>query len=230
MYTAQPNIDHLRALAEANPNAFETEAKRLIEDFIHSHEGLLQKSLRTFQKHFEERKTSFRDDDWHELLDAWKKKTPAEITYSIKVHIRRAPKKLRYVLFVYQKNLFYKLNVFSFESWKNLCSQNPKEAEKIRLRIIEEHISYTSFDEEHEKKIRMFQWKVDAQRRKSKTPLGSFLFLRNMFFDLVYCERGFLDQLKQFQRPQDNLKMVLDETQKQERRAHLKLVVSEKKT
>ncbi len=86
----------------------------------------------------------------------------------------------------------------SFEDWfeemAHLAQKNPELFEKKRQELIEEAISQAS--PENQERLRRFQWRIDRERERAKTPLGSCIRLYDMLMEMVYGEGGFLEAVE----------------------------------
>ncbi|WP_457755692.1 DUF3135 domain-containing protein [Thermodesulfatator indicus] len=81
-----------------------------------------------------------------------------------------------------------------FERMARLAKEDPEAFEKERLALIEEAISQAP--PENQEKLRKFQWRIDMERKRAKTPLGACIKLYDMLLDMVYGEGGFLESLQ----------------------------------
>ncbi len=83
----------------------------------------------------------------------------------------------------------------SFEQWfeelSRLAQTDPEAFEARRQALIEETISKAR--SENQDRLRRFQWRIDMERKRAKTPLGACLRLNDMLMEMVYGEGGFLE-------------------------------------
>lgn len=83
------------------------------------------------------------------------------------------------------------------EHWSKLWKEDPAAFEAERTRIIDAFI--ISLPEQSQARLRSFQWRIDMERRRSKTPLGATLRLYSMMMDSLVGERGLLNALQTLQ-------------------------------
>lgn len=83
------------------------------------------------------------------------------------------------------------------EYWSKLWKEDPAAFEAERIQIIEEFI--LSLPERSQARMRSFQWRIDGERRRSKTPLGATLRLYTMMMDALVGDRGLLNALQALQ-------------------------------
>ncbi|OAG27997.1 DUF3135 domain-containing protein [Thermodesulfatator autotrophicus] len=81
-----------------------------------------------------------------------------------------------------------------FEKMARLAREDPEAFEKERQALIDEAISRAPT--ETQEKLRKFQWRIDMERKKAKTPLGACIRLYDMLLDMVYGKGGFLESLE----------------------------------
>jgi len=78
-----------------------------------------------------------------------------------------------------------------FEELSRLAREDPEAFEARRQELIEEVISQVP--EERQERLRRFQWRIDMERKRAKTPLGACIKLNDMLMEMVYGEGGFTD-------------------------------------
>ncbi len=78
-----------------------------------------------------------------------------------------------------------------FEELAQLAQTDPEAFEARRQALIEEAISQAP--EERQERLRRFQWRIDMERKRAKTPLAACLRLNDMLMEMVYGEGGFLE-------------------------------------
>ncbi len=78
-----------------------------------------------------------------------------------------------------------------FEELAQLAQTDPEAFETRRQALIEEAISQAP--EERQERLRRFQWRIDMERKRAKTPLAACLRLNDMLMEMVYGEGGFLE-------------------------------------
>ncbi len=78
-----------------------------------------------------------------------------------------------------------------FEELAKLAQTDPEAFETRRQALIEEAISQAP--EERQERLRRFQWRIDMERKRAKTPLAACLRLNDMLMEMVYGEGGFLE-------------------------------------
>jgi len=80
---------------------------------------------------------------------------------------------------------------FVFDEWKALAETNPEAFEFIRQRMIESLIA----EAEDSERLKCLQWRIDAERKRSKTPMSACVRLSSMMLDSVYGEHGLANAL-----------------------------------
>lgn len=85
------------------------------------------------------------------------------------------------------------LQTMDFNEWLRLAQQDPEAFESIRLDMIDEVIQ--AAPEEQRVKLRCLQWRIDQERRRSRTPLGACIRLSHLMWDRVMGENGLLDHI-----------------------------------
>ena len=90
-----------------------------------------------------------------------------------------------------------KLNqsTFDFEKWRKLAEENPALFEKKRREEIDKVIN--SAPSAMKERLERLQWRVDMERRRSKTPTQACIRIYSMMWKRVYGEHGLLDALNQ---------------------------------
>jgi len=87
-----------------------------------------------------------------------------------------------------------KKQAFDFSEWSNLASSDPKAFEQRRELAIEKAI--LSMPDAKQQRMRRLQWRIDQERRLSKTPMAACIKLSNMMWENVLGENGLLDHLQ----------------------------------
>jgi hypothetical protein len=82
-----------------------------------------------------------------------------------------------------------------FHHWALLADCDPQAFENLRRELIEQFIQEAP--EERRQKLRCLQWRIDQERRLSKSPLGACIRLTRMMWDKVMAQGGLLDNLQQ---------------------------------
>lgn len=86
-----------------------------------------------------------------------------------------------------------KKQAFDFSEWSSLASTDPKAFEKRRELAIETAIQ--AMPDDKQQRMRRLQWRIDQERRLSKTPMAACIRLSNMMWENVLGENGLLDHL-----------------------------------
>jgi len=81
---------------------------------------------------------------------------------------------------------------FDFDKWKELAETNPEAFEFNRRRVIDALLAKAK----HSDRLRGLQWRIDAERDRSKTPMSACLRLSSMMLDSVYGETGLANALR----------------------------------
>lgn len=87
-----------------------------------------------------------------------------------------------------------KKQAFDFSEWSNLAHTDPQAFEKKRELAIESVI--LSMPHDKQQRIRRLQWRIDQERKLSKSPMAACIRLSNMMWDNVLGENGLLDHLR----------------------------------
>ena len=95
------------------------------------------------------------------------------------------------------------LQTMEFNEWFNLAQEDPEAFEAIRLHMIEEVI--TSAPAPQRQKLRCLQWRIDQERLRSDSPMGSCLRLSRMMWERVTGENGLLENIDRLRALQDGL-------------------------
>ncbi len=82
---------------------------------------------------------------------------------------------------------------FDFDYWASLWKDNPEAFELERLRAIEAVIA--SAPAEKQWRLRSFQWRIEVERQRSKTPQAAYQRLSKMMWDSLLGEHGLLNML-----------------------------------
>jgi len=80
---------------------------------------------------------------------------------------------------------------FVFDEWMALAENNPEAFEFVRQRMIESYIS----DSKESDRLKRLQWRIDAERRRSKTPMSACVRISTMMLDSVYGDSGLANAL-----------------------------------
>ncbi|OGI15301.1 MAG: hypothetical protein A2878_02900 [Candidatus Moranbacteria bacterium RIFCSPHIGHO2_01_FULL_54_31] len=83
---------------------------------------------------------------------------------------------------------------FDFDEWVALFQQDPEEAERRRRAVTEDLIS--SVASEGQERLRRLQWRIDRERERHTSPLGSCVALNQMLMERVYNTGGFFESVK----------------------------------
>ncbi len=85
-------------------------------------------------------------------------------------------------------------DTFDFEYWAKLWQDDPEAFEGERIRVIESIIA--AAPAENRPRLRRFQWRIDIERRRSRTPYQAYQRLANMMWESLLGERGLLQALQ----------------------------------
>jgi hypothetical protein len=80
-----------------------------------------------------------------------------------------------------------------FDAWLELARTDPDAFEVRRLEAIERYLA--SLPEDRQEILRRFQWRIDRERERAKTPLGACIRLSEMLSEQVHGEGGLRDRL-----------------------------------
>ena len=88
-----------------------------------------------------------------------------------------------------------KESFFNFDGWADLAKSDPEAFEKKREEEIEKIIQSAS--PEMKNRLKSLQWRIDKERSLAKNPIDSMVRLRNMLYESVFKDNGFVDVLNQ---------------------------------
>ena len=83
---------------------------------------------------------------------------------------------------------------FDFSAWVRLAQSDPDQFEASRLELIEAFLA--SVPEDRREPLRRFQWMIDRERERAKTPLGACVRLSEMMHERVHGDGGLREQLE----------------------------------
>lgn len=86
---------------------------------------------------------------------------------------------------------------FDFDQWKDLAA-DPEAFESRRSEVIEDCIARAA--PEHRHRLRQLQFRIDMERRRSRTPMQSCLRLYAMMWERVAGEGGLQQAITALQR------------------------------
>lgn len=78
---------------------------------------------------------------------------------------------------------------FDFDDWAALARRDRAAFERRRARVIQRCIASAG----DATRLARLQWRIDAERRRARTPLGACLKLSAMMWDRVLAEGGLRD-------------------------------------
>ena len=81
-----------------------------------------------------------------------------------------------------------KTTEMDFDAWADIARTDPDAFERMRLDAIEEFIN--SVPEQNQERLRRFQWRIDQERRRAKTPLGACIRISNMMWQSLLGDGG----------------------------------------
>ena len=90
-----------------------------------------------------------------------------------------------------------------FEELSTLAQKDPEAFEQRRQELIEEAIS--QLPPERQERLRKFQWRLDMERKRAKTPLGACIRFNDLLLEMVYGEGGFLEAINTLKGILENL-------------------------
>ncbi len=79
-----------------------------------------------------------------------------------------------------------------FDTWADLARTDPDEFERMRLEAIDAFIE--SVPERNRERLRRFQWRIDVERRRAKTPLAACIRLSSMMWQSLLGDGGLRDR------------------------------------
>ena len=79
---------------------------------------------------------------------------------------------------------------FDFDAAKRIFEEDPEEAERLRIELIE---AFITAHPESAEKLRQLQWRIDQVRARYKdSPLGSCIVISQMLMEQMYAKGGFI--------------------------------------
>ena len=82
-----------------------------------------------------------------------------------------------------------------FTQWSNLAQQDINSFESMRLAAIEEFIE--SAPERQQHRLRCLQWRIDQERRLSRSPMGACIRISRMMWESLMGEDGLVSHMQQ---------------------------------
>ncbi len=79
---------------------------------------------------------------------------------------------------------------FDFDEWAELANSDPEAFEERRRKAVEELIA--SAPPRLRKRLGQLQWRIDAERKRCRTPMVACMRLYDMMWDFIYADRGFM--------------------------------------
>ena len=79
-----------------------------------------------------------------------------------------------------------------FDTWADLARTDPDAFEQMRLEAIDAFIN--SVPERNRDRLRRFQWRIDQERRRAKTPLAACIRLSSMMWQSLLGDGGLRDR------------------------------------
>ncbi len=91
------------------------------------------------------------------------------------------------------------LHTLDFEQWLDIAQQDADTFESMRLAAIEELIA--SAPEKDQKRLRCLQWRIDQERRLSKSPMGACIRISRMMWETLIGKEGLTAHLQSLTEP-----------------------------
>ena len=95
---------------------------------------------------------------------------------------------------------------FDFDQWKKMAETNPEAFEFNRQRMIDSLLAKAK----HSDRLKRLQWRIDAERQRSKSPISACVRLSNMMLDSVYGDTGLANALSGKTAKKDKVASVVD--------------------
>ena len=89
---------------------------------------------------------------------------------------------------------------FDFNEWSQLASEDPEAFESRREQILQTAIE--AMPDDRQQRMRCLQWRIDQERKQSKTPMAACIRISKMMWDNVLGEHGLLETIKQVDQPE----------------------------
>jgi hypothetical protein len=84
---------------------------------------------------------------------------------------------------------------FDFDEWADLAKSDGDAFEQRRLAVVAAAIERSS--PRQRQRLRTLQWRIEAERRRTRTPLQACLRLSSMMWDSLLSSQAHLDTLLQ---------------------------------
>ena len=81
-----------------------------------------------------------------------------------------------------------------FEHWLDIAQQDADTFESMRLAAIEELIA--SAPERGRQRLRCLQWRIDQERRLSRSPMGACVRISRMMWESLMGEDGLTEHIR----------------------------------
>ncbi|HEC15027.1 MAG TPA: DUF3135 domain-containing protein [Sedimenticola sp.] len=89
-----------------------------------------------------------------------------------------------------------------FDLWSKVAEQDPDTFESMRLAAIEEFIE--SAPAERRQRLRCLQWRIDQERRLSRSPMGACIRISRMMWENLLGEEGLVRHIRYLGEPSGN--------------------------
>ncbi len=84
--------------------------------------------------------------------------------------------------------------VMDFDTWATLASEDPETFESRRRDILEAF--FAQIPEQRQQRLRGLQFRIDMERRRSKSAMGACIKISAMMWDSVGGENGLIDSIR----------------------------------
>ena len=104
-----------------------------------------------------------------------------------------------------EKDTQENIQALDFKVWSDLAQQDGDTFESMRLAAIEEFIG--SAPEQQQHRLRCLQWRIEQERRLSRSPMGACIRISRMMWESAIGEDGLVNhirRLKEFCEEDDN--------------------------
>ncbi len=87
---------------------------------------------------------------------------------------------------------------FDFQEWAKLAQTDPTAFEQRRQGIIDQVIDQAPEETQH--RLRQFQFRIDLERQRAKTPLAACIRLSSMMWDMMLGPNGLAQNVEDLPR------------------------------
>jgi len=97
-----------------------------------------------------------------------------------------------------EKDTQENIHTLDFKLWSDLAQQDSDSFESMRLAAIEEFIE--SAPEARKQRLRCLQWRIDQERRLSRSPMGACIRISRMMWETLMGKEGLIEHMHHLSR------------------------------